>query len=107
MDNNMPDASTYGAIFAAMLVVVIIITIAYKAVFAFYTEHKEREKDIIDKKIIFEGQIVGEGILTEGNQNIIYEDLTDEEADRVIKELLKTGKTNEKEIRKIESDISI
>lgn len=107
MDDNAQDPSTYGAISAIVLFFVIIIVIAYQSISGFYIDHKEKEQDRIEKKIIFTDVPSDESILIEKDQHILYENLTNEEADEIIRELLKTGETNEQKIKKIESDISI
>ena len=96
MMERKKDRSTYSAIFAVLLIVLIIVIIGYSAV-----------QDIVrDWKDGFGDQVTAVNttdVPSEGT--VLYENLSDEEADQIIKELLQSGKTNLERIEEIESII--
>ena len=101
MEYYSRKTSSYSAIFATLLIVLIIIVISYNAVQKIYTDQKETQekKEEVQKKKKKLIEKMPEGV-------VLYENLTDEEADRIIKELLESGEENFKKAEDLEAVIT-
>ena len=105
MEHQIRDSSTYSAIFATLLIVLIVVIIAYNSIQKIYEDNKIMEEEQINKQIVIEG--LPEEYIGSPQEHILYENLTNEEAQQIISELLTTGGTNFNKIEEIENEINI
>lgn len=91
MERHTPNNSTYSAIFATLLIVLIVLVITYSAVRKIYSDHRESEsrRDEKTAERVEPGESDGAP-----DGTVLYENLTDEEADRIINRLLRSGEKN-------------
>ena len=101
MEKTPKNNSTYGAIFAMMLIVIIVVSMAYNAIKKIMSDSEERQAEQTQKNIVIEG--LPEDAIPEGS--ILYENLTDEEAEKILDQILKSGEKNLKELEKLETEI--
>ena len=103
MREHKADSSTYSAIFATLLILLIIGAIAYNASRSVYKDYQDRRDGYAKKDIIIKGlpDTDQSGILTD--DVVLHDNLTDEEADRIIGDLLRSGETNLGELKKLET----
>lgn len=101
MEDSQKYSSTYGAIFAMILIVLIVIGMAYNAIKKILNDKREVREERAQKSIVVEG-------LPESNATpqgtILYENLTNDEAVRIIT-LLRSGEKNQEELKKLETEI--
>ena len=88
------DRSTYSAVFAVLLIVLIVIGVGYGTTqnILRVPEPPERTEEPEENDTPDDGVI-------------LYENLSDEEADRIISELLRSGEENLEKIEQIEATI--
>ena len=100
------DASTYSAVSAIIILFFIILVIVMQSIFVIFTDNAIAKEERVNQVVVFEEVPKDETLITipEGGE-ILYEGLTDEEAERIINELLKHGKTNYERVEEIESNI--
>ena len=93
------DHSTYSAIFAVVFIVLLILIIAYNTGQKLYTDWREtiNQPNYPSQP----GEL--EPLVPEGT--VLYENLTNEEADRIIRELLQPEHTTTKDIASLESSL--
>ena len=103
MEDNQKNNSTYGAIFAMILIVIIVVAMAYNAIKKILNDRKEVQEERAHKNIVVEG--LPESGHTTPQGTILYENLTDEEAARIINTLLQSGEKNQEELQKLETEI--
>ena len=103
MEDNQKNSSTYGAIFAMILIVLIIVGMAYNAIKKILNDRKEIREEQSQKSIVVEGLPEGSNVTPQGT--ILYENLTDAEAIRIINTLLQSGEKNQEELKKLEMEI--
>ena len=103
MEDNQKNNSTYGAIFAMILIVLIIVGMAYNAIKKILDDKREVREEQSQKSIVVEGLPGGSNAAPQGT--ILYENLTDEEAVRIINTLLQSGEKNQEELEKLETEI--
>ncbi|MCY4577306.1 MAG: hypothetical protein OXB96_02675 [Candidatus Kaiserbacteria bacterium] len=103
MEDTQKNNSTYGAIFAMILIVLIVIGMAYNAIKKILSDRKEMQEEQAQKSIVVEGLPGGEYSKPQGT--ILYENLTDEEATQIIKTLLQSGEKNQEELEKLKTEI--
>ena len=103
MKETQKTSSTYGAIFAMILIVLIVVGMAYNAIKKILSDRKEIQEDRANKSIVVEGLPESEHATPQGT--ILYENLTDEEAVRIINTLLQSGEKNQEELEKLETEI--
>ena len=99
------DASTYSAMFAIIVLSLMVVLIAVSA-FNSVRRDSARIRDGVQQRIIFENVPADEQLTTipEGGE-VLYEGLTDQEAERILDELLRKGATNEERVEKIEPSL--
>ena len=102
MEYNQKNNSTYGAVFAMILIVLIVVGMAYNAMKKIINDRKKIEEERTSKNIVVEG-LPESGHTPQGT--ILYENLTDEEATKIIDQLLQSGEKNQKELEKLETEI--
>ena len=103
MEENQKTSSTYGAIFAMILIVLIVVGMAYNAIKKILSDRKEIQEERASKSIVVEG-LPESGHIT-SQDTILYENLTDEEAIRIINTLLQSGEKNQEELEKLKTEI--
>ena len=101
MENSSKDVSTYGGIFAILLIILVVAILGYNAT-----------QGVLD---IQWGLSPGRGFdstaevpveaLVDMNKTVIYENLSDEEADVIINQLLQSGKGNFEKIQELEATL--
>ena len=92
-----------GAIFAMILIVLIIVAMAYNAVKKILNDRRETRDERAQKSIVVEGLPESRDIAPRGT--ILYENLTNDEAVRIIDTLLQAGKKNQEKLEKLEMEI--
>lgn len=103
MEHGSQDNSTYSAVFAMLLIVLIIVIIAYNAIKKIVNDREKIHNEQIRKNIVIEGLPENES-LAPGDE-ILYENLTDEEAAKIINQLLKSGERNLKKLKELKTEI--
>ena len=103
MEGVQKNNSTYGAIFAMVLIVLIIVIMAYNAIKKILNDRREVRDERAQKSIIVEGLPDNKDITPQGT--ILYENLTDDEAVRIIDTLLQSGKRNQEKLKRLEMEI--
>ena len=97
--------SHYSAIFAVLLILLIIITIAYNAFQNLLNENGDAGRgDDAEKRVVVENLQNDTALSSE--DTILYENLTDEEAARIIEQLLSSGEKSLEELEKLEKKIA-
>lgn len=89
------DSSTYSAMFAVLLILLLIIIIGYSAVQNLLADDQEVLAEI-------EREIQGEST----DSTVLYNNLTNEEANQIINQLLRDGETNFEKIEEIEGTLT-
>ena len=97
------DSSTYGSIFGFLLIISIIIFLSYISI-QNLLEAKEKREELKDTQIVIKG-IPENEVSEEGVETVRFENLSEAEAEELIKELLESGEKNEKEIKKLEGEL--
>lgn len=103
MEDNQKSSSTYGAVFAMMLIVLIIIGMAYNAIKKILNDRRETRDERAQKSIVVEGLPESRDITPQGT--ILYENLTDDEATRIIDTLLQLGEENQEKLEELKMEI--
>ena len=103
MEDNPKNSSTYGAVFAMILIVLIVVGMAYNAIKKILNDRKEMQEERAHKSIVVEGLPENEQISSK--DVILYENLTDEEAITIIDQMLQSGEKNQEELKKLEIEI--
>lgn len=103
MEENQKNSSTYGAIFAMVLIVLIIIAMAYNAIKKILNDRRETRDERSQKSIVVEGLPESRDATPQGT--ILYENLTDDEAVRIIDTLLQSGEKNQEKLEELEMGI--
>lgn len=103
MERDSQNSSTYSALFAVLLIVFIVGIIAYNAVKKIITDQKKIHDEQAKKNIVVQGLPDSDGILP--GDVVLYENLTDEEAVKIIDELLRSGEKNIEKLKKLEAEI--
>lgn len=103
MEYKSPNNSTYSAIFAVLLVVLIIAIITYNAVQKIYNDSREMREERKNKKVVVEGLPEDQYWPLTKNDKVLHDNLTDEEADRIIREILESGEKNTEKLEKLET----
>ena len=103
MEYRRPNSSTYSAIFATLLIVLIVSIITYNAVQKIYKDHKEIKGDKTEKEKKQQTEESPDAHAKEGT--VLYENLTDEEADQIISKLLQSGEENFKKAEDLKKKI--
>ena len=101
MEHSQKNSSTYGAIFAMILIVLIIVAMAYNAIKKILNDRRETRDERAQKSIIVEG--LPENTMPQGT--VLYENLTDDEAVRIIDTLLQSGEKNQEKLEELETEI--
>lgn len=95
---------SYGSIFALMVVIAFILAITYISGKQIYLERMYM--DDLDnpetKEVVIRNDVVEPTQLLP-NDTVLYDNLTDAEAEMIIKELLRSGEENEEKIRALEA----
>ena len=91
------DSSTYSAVFAVLLIALIVLVIGYKGIMHILNGWKSApsQESIVDTAPETE---IPTGV-------VLYENLSDEEANRIINQLLQSGEKNLEKIEEIEVTI--
>ena len=97
---HYPGSSTYSSIFAVLLILLIVTVIGYESVRGVLREWRDAEHPSPAVPAADGGE---SGESQDGT--VLYENLSDEQADRIIRELFESGEENLKEIEKIETVI--
>ena len=105
MEQTTKNSSTYGAIFAVLLVVLIIVVITYNAVQKIYLNSREIREEQEKKRLVVEGLPEDQNISLGENERILHDNLTDTEADRIIREILESGEVNIEKIEELEGQL--
>ena len=100
---DLKDRSTYGAVFATVLIVIIVVSMAYNAVKKILNDRRALREEQTQKSIVIEGLPGGDDPVLEGD--VLYENLTDAEAERIINQILMSGEKNLAELEKLETEI--
>ncbi len=103
MEGSQKNSSTYGAIFAMILIVLIIVAMAYNAIKKILSDSRETRDERAQKSIVVEGLPGNKDIAPQGT--ILYENLTNDEAVRIIDTLLQSGEKNQEKLKKLEMEI--
>ena len=103
MEQNHQNKSTYSAIFATLLIIFIIVAIAYSTIKRVADNRQKIREEQIHKNIVVEGLPENESLLS--GDVILYENLTNEEAAKMIDQLLKSGEKNLKKLERLETEI--
>ena len=103
MEGNQKNSSTYGAIFAMILIVLIIVAMAYNAIKKILNDRSETRDERAKKSIVVEGLPESRDPTPQGI--ILYENLTDDEAVRIIDTLLQSGEKNQEKLKELETEI--
>ena len=103
MKKNQKNNSTYGAVFAMMLIVIITVGMAYNAIKKILNDRRDIQEEQTQKSIVVEGLPENEKAVLEGN--ILYENLTDAEAEKIIDQILESGEKNLEQLEKLETEI--
>lgn len=102
MEDSQKYSSTYGAIFAMILIVLIVIGMAYNAIKKILNDKREVREEQAQKSIVVEG-LPDSNATPQGT--ILYENLTDDEAVRIINTLLQSGEKNQEKLKDLETEI--
>ncbi len=102
MEDSQKYSSTYGAIFAMILIVLIVIGMAYNAIKKILNDKREVQEEQSQKNIVVEG-LPDSNATPQGT--ILYENLTDAEAVRIINTLLQSGEKNQEKLKELETEI--
>lgn len=86
-----------------LLIVFIVVIIAYNAVRKIILDQRRIQEEQVKKNIVVEGLPDNTG-LSPGDV-VLYENLTDEEAAKIIDDLLRSGEKNIEELEKLETEI--
>ena len=103
MNDDSKNHSTYGAIFAMILIVVIVVGIAYNTVRKIIDDRKRTQEEHAQKNIVVEG--LPENDQISPNDVILYENLTDKEAAAIIDRILSSGEKNQEKLEELETEI--
>lgn len=103
MEQNSPNSSTYSAIFATLLIVFIIVALAYSTIKKIADNREKNYEKQIRRNIVVEGLPEDEPLLS--GDVVLYENLTDEEAAKIIDQLLMSGEKNLEKLEKLETEI--
>ena len=105
MEKPSRDPSTYGAIFAVFAVFVVIVVLAYFGTEKLYNAEQTLQ-DIREQDFVVRGIQEIDSVSIDDEGTVLYENLTDEEADELIKSILESGFSNEEKIEVLEASIS-
>ncbi len=94
------DSSTYSAIFAVLLIAMIVLVVGYNAVRDILHDDEPAEKDSTRTKVENPDH-------TTPNGTVIYDNLTDEEADKIINQIFNAGAKNLEKIEEIQQEHNI
>lgn len=104
MDENN---STYAAIFAIFVTLFIILLLAYSAIEKLYFDYQiNSNKEEVPSVLIIKGLEANQAetrFLSNPNEQVIGENLTNEEADKIIEDLLREVELEEREVNKLEN----
>ena len=97
---HYPGSSTYSSIFAVLLILLIVTVIGYESARGVLREWRDGERPSAAASPVNGG----EPSESPGG-TVLYENLSDAQADRIIRELFESGEENLREIEKIETVI--
>ena len=101
MENSSKDISTYGGVFAIFLIILVIAILGYNAAQGVLGVQWK-----LSPNRGFNGMAeTPVEALVDTNRTIVYENLSDEEADVIINQLLQSGKGNFEKIQEIEATL--
>ena len=103
MEDNQKNNSTYGAIFAMILIVLIVVGMAYNAIKKILSDRRGIQEERSQKNIVVEGLPESDHTTPQGT--VLYENLTDDEVAEIIKQLLQSGEKNQEALEKLETEI--